>query len=73
MNGAKMINPGPARAVADLAQVEHHGALVLLEYPHRQRQTDERQKQDGNDYVGNHACLCVDVFMCPLPRRQSEA
>src|SRR5665213_4083763 len=47
-------DPRTTRAVLHLPQLEQHDALVLLDHPHRRRQSHERHEDDRNDHIDDH-------------------
>ena len=44
----------PAGAILDAPQPEHHGALVLLENPNRQRDTSSTTRGQRNNHIDDH-------------------
>src|SRR4051795_2748313 len=50
-NGTNTIRPGPPRAIPDTPQPEDHGALVLLENAHGQRDTYQHHDYQRYDHI----------------------
>ena len=55
INGMKKIRPGPAGTVANLAEVEQHRSLVLLEHANARCEQRERDENDCSEHHEDHA------------------